>query len=440
MAERSTLPLLDRPLDGVFAVRDGEPVTVARFLGDVHALAERIPQRGAVINLARDRYRFQVAFAAALCRGLCTLLPPNDTVGAQLSVSEGHDSPTLLHDGAELAAGMPAYDLRQDLGTKVSTKVPQIEADTVVSRSFTSGSTGAGSEVVRRWRTHFHGVELNATTYLAGLAETSGMVATVPAQHMYGMEVTVMAPLRLPVVIASSRPLYPADVATALAQVPTPRVMVSTPLHLKAMLGSQARFPAIQRVISATAPLDAALASQLEERFGAQLIDVYGCSETGCLATRRVAVEPRWRAIPGFRFHTRNGETRVSADHLPGPVIVQDQLRMDDDGHLHFEGRSADLVNVAGKRGSLAALTALLKQAPGVEDGVIFLPRTRAGGRLAGAYSGEAAPATVHAYLAGHVDAALLPRPLLRVGALPYNDTGKLPLGALEQLLERRET
>ena len=63
----------------VFARRTGSPITAECYLGDVAALAARLPRSGHVVNLCRDRYRFAVGFAAALCRRQVTLLPPNET-------------------------------------------------------------------------------------------------------------------------------------------------------------------------------------------------------------------------------------------------------------------------------------------------------------------------------------------------------------------------
>ena len=54
------------------------PITVETFLKDVAALAAVLPERGHVVNLCRDRYRFAVGFAAALCRRQVNLLPPHD--------------------------------------------------------------------------------------------------------------------------------------------------------------------------------------------------------------------------------------------------------------------------------------------------------------------------------------------------------------------------
>lgn len=437
MAASPTLPLVDRGPEEPFAVSGGVTISVGRFLREASALAALLPPGGGVINLARDRYRFQVAYVAAILRGACTLLPPNDTIGAQSAVATGRGAPLVLHDGVAVADGLPELDLREAPPAGAwSGPVPAVVADDITSISFTSGSTGAGSEVARSWRTHYEGAALNGATYLGGLGGPFGMVATVPPQHMYGMEVTVMAPLCLPVTVSASRPLYPADVAAALAAIPTPRVLVSTPLHLKALVASDVRFPAVERVITATAPISQALAGQVEDRLGAVVVDVYGCSETGCLATRRVAKGAPWQVIPGFKFNTDDdGVTRVSAAHLPAPVALQDRLRLDADGTLHLAGRASDLVNVAGKRASLANLTALLMAAPGVEDGVVFQPRTRDGERLAALYCGSARPETVRAQLRAHLDPVLLPRPLRRVDALPRNATGKLPLEALEQAL-----
>ena len=72
-------PLLHafRP-DASFARRAGAPITVETFLKDVAALAAVLPERGYVVNLCRDRYRFAVGFAAALCRRQVNLLPPHD--------------------------------------------------------------------------------------------------------------------------------------------------------------------------------------------------------------------------------------------------------------------------------------------------------------------------------------------------------------------------
>ena len=57
-------------------------MTYGRFLSDVENLADLLPEKPTVINLADDRYQFLVGFAAALVRGQTTLLPLSRAPGA----------------------------------------------------------------------------------------------------------------------------------------------------------------------------------------------------------------------------------------------------------------------------------------------------------------------------------------------------------------------
>ncbi len=65
-----------RSLSDVAAYRRGAPVSAGRLLGDVARAAAALPGAGHMLNLCSDRYRFAVAFLAALARGHATLLPP----------------------------------------------------------------------------------------------------------------------------------------------------------------------------------------------------------------------------------------------------------------------------------------------------------------------------------------------------------------------------
>ena len=49
------------------------------------------------------------------------------------------------------------------------------------------------------------------------------LVGTVPAQHMYGFEVTVLLALQGGLAFSNRQPFYPADIREALEAVPQPR-------------------------------------------------------------------------------------------------------------------------------------------------------------------------------------------------------------------------
>jgi acyl-coenzyme A synthetase/AMP-(fatty) acid ligase len=98
------------------------------------------------------------------------------------------------------------------------------------------------------------------------------------------------------------------------------------------------------------------------------------------------------------------------------------------------------MVNIAGKRTSLAYLNHHLNGIDGVEDGVFFLPPAEGGDitrLMAFVVAPRTSPEEVMHALRERIDAAFLPRPLYFVDALPRNATGKLPREALMQLAER---
>jgi acyl-coenzyme A synthetase/AMP-(fatty) acid ligase len=105
-----------------------------------------------------------------------------------------------------------------------------------------------------------------------------------------------------------------------------------------------------------------------------------------------------------------------------------------------LHGRVADLVNIAGKRSSLAHLNHQLNSIPGVLDGAFFHAEEPAGShtgvvRVAACVVAPALDAAgLLAALRERIDAVFLPRPLLFVAQLPRNASGKLPLSALRAL------
>ncbi|HAJ22401.1 MAG TPA: AMP-ligase, partial [Rhodospirillaceae bacterium] len=121
-------------------------------------------------------------------------------------------------------------------------------------------------------------------------AHPTTLVATVPGQHMFGLESAVLLPLGCPwVTVLEERPFYPTDIVRVLESVPNRRVLITTPLHLRALLEQKIALPEIYRIVTATAPLAPELAIAAEAACGAQVIEVFGSTETGMIATRKTA-------------------------------------------------------------------------------------------------------------------------------------------------------
>lgn len=407
----------------------------ADFLAVAAALAARLPDHPAAVNLCERRDHFLIAFAALLMRNQTCLLPPSRVPAVVDEVMAEHPGCYKVDDAFVEAASA--------VRVEAPTVTPQIPADRVVVIGYTSGSTGRPKPNPKTWGGFAASTALNASRLRDVLParRQPWIVATVPPQHMYGMELSVLMPLLGGMGIHAGHPLYPADIAAAFADVPAPRVLVSTPVHLRALLEAGVDLPNVAAVVSATAPLPAELARAIEQAFGTVLLEYFGSTETCIIASRRTAIDDAWRPYQGVTLQPVDDGTRVNAPWFDAPIVLQDVVEVLAGGTFAVRGRNADLVEVAGKRASLADLTRRLLAIPGVTDAVVFQPDDTDSAtvrRLAAlVVAKELTESQILALLAPMVDPVFLPRPLLRVPRLPRNDVGKLPRGALLAALDR---
>jgi acyl-coenzyme A synthetase/AMP-(fatty) acid ligase len=256
---------------------------------------------------------------------------------------------------------------------------------------------------------------------------------------MYGLETSVLLPLASGNALTAERPFYPADICAVLATAPRPRVLITTPIHLRALMAADLAIPDTDLIVSATAPLSGQLASEVEQRCATRLLEIYGTTETGSIAVRRTTQTPEWRLWPEVRLEPRAGETWARGGHVEQPTRLCDVIEVTGPDRFLLHGRVADLVNIAGKRSSLTYLNHQLNAIPGVLDGAFFhchAPAADAAVTRVGAC--VVAPgldaAAITAELRRRIDPVFLPRPLLLVASLPRTSTGKLPQEALRSL------
>ncbi len=411
----------------VFARRGGREISVGAFLADVAGLAAVLPQGRFVANLCQDRYRFAVGFAAALCRGQVTLLPPSEAAGVLAAVLGGYQDVYALTDLA-VDVPVPVFAYPGHL-LPVACENPAFPPDQVAAVLFTSGSTGTPAAHPRSW-----GLLVSAAASAGqemAVAKGASLVGTVPHQHSYGLESLVMLAWRHGLVLQAERPFYASDITSLLADLPRPRVLVTTPVHLRLLLAEAGGLPPADLVISATAPLELALAEAAEAAFAAPLHEIYGCSEAGQLASRRPSRRDEWRCLDGISLRQDGSATLVSADGVE--TALGDIIELSDSRHFRLLGRNTDMVNIAGKRSSLASLNAQLQAVADVVDGVFTW--NAAGTRLEAFVVAPGLTAeNIRAALRGRIDPAFMPRRVRLVQSLPRNPLGKLTCAALTAL------
>jgi len=439
------LPLLHAASPRVVAHVDGRAVDCGAFLAEVQATAAALPAARHALNLCEDRYRFLVGFCAAALRGQTSLLPHSRAPDVVADVLQRYPDSISLIDHDDGPAPPAKHRLHAFGALPPVEGVPDIDAAHCVAIGFTSGSSGPPKPNPKRWGS-FHDSSARNVGLLRTLCDavapgkTGHVVATVPPQHMYGMELTVLLPLLGDFAVHAGRPFFPADVAEALASVPAPRLLVTTPVHLRALLRSGQALPALAGIVSATAPLPAELAADAEQAFAAPVQELFGSTETCVIAHRRTATTTVWQHWPEITLRPCPDGTEVDAPWFDTPTLLQDIVDLQPPDGFVLCGRNTDLLEIAGKRASLGELTARLLALPGVEDAVVFQSEPSAGGvqRIAALVVAPSRSETeLLAALRSAVDPVFLPRPLRRVDRLPRNETGKLPRALLLELLGR---
>jgi len=435
------LPLLAaRDLGAPLAWRHGQPISGGQFIAEAQALAATLPH-GRPILLCQDRYLFALGLAAGWLRGQTSLLPPNALPDTLRQVPSQGAAPYLLVDGdLPDPPGLPTVHVRRPTGVAPARDVPDLAADLQAACLLTSGSTGAPQPHGKHWGTLVLNIaaEAERLAQLLGRPTLAGLtlVGTVPAQHSYGLESTVLLALLGGAAFEAGRPFYPADIAAALASVPAPRALVTTPFHLKTLLLAGVALPAAELTLSATAPLSPQLAAQAEAALHGPLVEIYGCTEAGQVASRRTTAGDTWHTLGALRLAQAGGTTTVSGGHVTEATPLADVLELHSATHFRLLGRANDLIHVAGKRSSLAHLNFHLNRIPGVDDGAFWLPDDVAEGvvrPIAFVVAPALSAAQVIGALRQHLEPAFVPRRVVHVAALPREATGKLTVATLRQ-------
>jgi acyl-coenzyme A synthetase/AMP-(fatty) acid ligase len=411
-------------------------------------LAPRLRGASTVCNLCTSRLGFLVTSLAALRISLLVVLPSSGSSADLSAVSSAKVGGVVVIDAepASDASSDSILDARAVVRFRPDWKPAQRCAgelawqpawEEVAFLLHTSGSTGDPHPQPKTLLHLARGALLLAarleTCTEGGIGGVDRIVCSVPPQHMFGLECSVMLPLVFGTPVLDRRPLLPADVHAAFEQGPR-GVWIATPMHLSGLARSAGPMPSCAFAIVSTMPLGHALARQSEHLLRAPVLEVYGSTETGALAMRRTAHETRWLPLEGVQLERVEGDTLARGAHFESPVTLLDELVVEPGGTFALLGRQADLIKIAGRRASLAGLNLLLQDLPGFEDGVFYMPATGdPAERLCLIYAGAPLDrAATRRWLRTRLDPAFLPREFIRLDRLPRNENGKLRRHSLD--------
>jgi len=441
--------LLDSPLLAARAHLDAAAVIAGprswtwRQVHDASvALARRLDGASAVCNLCASRLGFLVTSLAALRVRTLVVLPAsgsNADLAAVLAARPGAvvvgDTDGPSEDGPERTLDAGAY-----VACRPEWKPPAATADELAWQPawsdiavllHTSGTTGDPQPQPKTLLQLATGALLLgarlAQEVEGGLAAVDRLVCSVPPQHMFGLECSVMLPLVHGTPVLDRRPLLPADVRAAFAH-SRRGAWIATPMHLRGLAQADETLPSCRFAVVSTMPLGHALARDSERLLAGPVLEIYGSTETGALAMRRTARQTRWRPLTGVSLTPAAAGTVGRGAHFASPVVLLDELVVERNGSFTLLGRQADLIKIAGRRASLAGLNLLLQDMPGLEDGVFYLPPTgNPTERLCLVYAGPSLErAAARRWLRARLDPVFLPRDFIRLDRMPRSDNGKL--------------
>ena len=179
------------------------------------------------------------------------------------------------------------------------------------------------------------------------------------------------------------------------------------------------------------------------------IVEVYGSTETGGIATRKKSVGERfftpfslidWK-VSGQRLAVRSP---YIAPDLPvdaaGFFTTSDRIEATGDGKFSLLGRIDSVTKVGGKRVDLEEVSLLIKTQPGVTDCVVVsLPDASGRGQRIGALleGNAASEKIIKQRLSDSLEPYALPRRIKKVDHIPKSKTGKYDWVAIVQLLEK---
>jgi 3-hydroxymyristoyl/3-hydroxydecanoyl-(acyl carrier protein) dehydratase len=171
------------------------------------------------------------------------------------------------------------------------------------------------------------------------------------------------------------------------------------------------------------------------------LVEVWGSTETGGVATRLSDPGGLWRPFPVVSVSQNDQQHLVIRSPFApcGPLeayTTTDRVALEDHGFRHL-GRSDGVLKVGGKRVALQDLEACARSHPQVSDVVcIALPTPGLRNQIIAmaVASLDLTVAALRSHLATHFDDVVLPRKIRILARLPRTATGKLPRAEVEAL------
>jgi acyl-coenzyme A synthetase/AMP-(fatty) acid ligase len=401
-----------------------------------------------VICLAtEDRTIIAASLLASLAGGSVLLLPYAFSLQAFERMRKATGCTTVLADtpiSTNLPAGIEIIEVRRGQ-TGPNLHLFPASSEQELLRLYTGGSTGA-PQIWSKTGSNIFGEAFFLAQHF-GVTSQDAIVATISPYHIYGLLYSVVLPLVSGAAILPHTPAFPDEIIRTVRE-DKATILVSVPVHYRALRGRGALGPSLRLAFSSAGMLDIEDNAEFCRHNEAGIVEVYGSTETGGIALRN-----RCRGEAGFtpyptiewtmadqRLHIRSpylspGLPRDAADFF----VTGDRVESCHPAGFQLRGRTDSITKVAGKRVDLEEIQALIKEQPGVSD-CLVLALADAGGRehrVVALVEGQAVDIkSMRAILADRFEPYALPRAIQTIDHLPVKANGKFDRAAIVRLFQ----
>jgi acyl-coenzyme A synthetase/AMP-(fatty) acid ligase len=312
---------------------------------------------------------------------------------------------------------------------------------------FTGGSTGKPKVWSKTPRNMFAEARYQADTFR--ISPTDIFLSTVPAQHIYGLLFSVLIPF-----VSSARVLdgvytFPGEILRT-AEEHRASILVSVPIHYRILKSDDLQKHNFRMAFSSAGVLDKGDAAYFHEKTGLDIIEIYGSTETGGVATRRRSRDGEsWRPLDTVAWKIRDERLHVKSDFISptlprdaeGFFATADCAEAESNRSFILRGRADDIVKIGGKRVDLASVQAKIKQISGVRDAVVIsLPAGK--GRqneLAALVATHLDSLHLRKHIAAVSESYAVPKRIIVIDEIPVTPAGKYDRTGIERILTRRK-
>ena len=341
--------------------------TWADFTADVSRVRQEVESRQEKAWLLNfeDSYYFMVALVAVMQGGKAAKISANRT---QEFIKE------ICTEGVSFLTDLPAEGavLIQDVLGKHEDDGKWIMFDPKTSDvdMYTSGTTGKPKISPKKFIQLEDEVNEFATQFLEKY-DHAFVVRTVNHHHIFGLTFSLLLALMSGVPFRRNTVEFPEELRALKEH---RLVIVASPAFLKRLAGGKNEpvdFAETPFILSAGGLLPEDAAAETEKILKYWPTEIYGSTETGCMAHRQSKNGPLYKPFP-HNVITLNAEGCL---HVESPYIYDeggfstaDLIKLEDDGRFTLLGRIDSIVKIEEKRISLPEVEMRLRQTGLVQD------------------------------------------------------------------------